>query len=187
MLVRKLTEYELVTDAERCEDALALTLLRAVGMMSVNVHPLRDEPAGSEIPVPAAQYLGVAVRAEMAIVVGETDDAALLRAADLFRHDVLVARGTGTQVGPLPAPSIRLQHDGPAVLESARRVYADGGDQAELRFVRYVDGEAPLGLTADGQWVRTTLAGDPQDEGVDLATCPVPAHGIVTLRRLLAP
>lgn len=184
VLVRKLTEYELVTDLESREDALALTLLRAVGMMSVNVHPLRDEPAGSEIPVPAAQYLGVTVRTEMAIVVGESDDAALLRAADLFRHDLLVARGTGSEDGPLPEPSLRLRHDGSAVLESARRVGTDTGEQAELRFVSYVDHEVPLGLVSDGEWVQTTLAGEPRASVPDLAACIVPAHGIVTLRRL---
>lgn len=182
VLVRKLTEYELVTDASRAADALALTLVRAVGMMSVNVHPLRDEPAGSEIPVPGAQYLGTTVFTELAIVVGAADDAALLRAADRFRHDPLVARGTGPSDGPLPEPSVRVRYDGLAVLESARRVGTDAGDEAELRFVSYVDHEGPLGLAADGEWVRTTLTGEPRGEVLDLAVCTVPAHGIVTLR-----
>src|SRR5699024_10968242 len=47
ILLDHVTEYELVDNGRE----LALTLLRAVGMMSVNLHPLRDEPAGQEFEV----------------------------------------------------------------------------------------------------------------------------------------
>ncbi|MFW6091072.1 MAG: alpha-mannosidase, partial [Actinomycetota bacterium] len=59
VLVDHVTEYELVDGGAE----VALTLLRAVGWMSVNLHPYRDEPAGPERPVPGAQDLGREVRA----------------------------------------------------------------------------------------------------------------------------
>ncbi|PZF79978.1 alpha-mannosidase, partial [Jiangella anatolica] len=64
VLLDHVTEYELADGGAE----LALTLLRAVGWMSVNLHPLRDEPAGSEFPVPGAQYVGLPVRARLAVV-----------------------------------------------------------------------------------------------------------------------
>src|SRR5699024_1295088 len=64
ILLDHVTEYELVDNGRE----LALTLLRAVGMMSVNLHPLRDEPAGQEFEVPGAQYVGVPVTARLGIL-----------------------------------------------------------------------------------------------------------------------
>ncbi|MGB4137333.1 MAG: hypothetical protein WA971_12265 [Microbacterium sp.] len=178
VLVQKLTEYELVSRTGQ-DDALALTLSRSVGMMSVNLHPLRDEPAGSEIPVPGAQYLGVAVHTEFGIAVG-ADDAATVRAADLFRHDPLVVRGTGTSDGPLPQPAVIGATEGDVVLESARRV--DGA--AELRFVNYLDEERPLAFVSSGDWRRTDLAG--ADEApADVAGQAVRGGQVLTIRRNL--
>lgn len=178
VLVQKLTEYELVSRTGQ-DDALALTLSRSVGMMSVNLHPLRDEPAGSEIPVPGAQYLGVAVHTEFGIAVG-ADDAATVRAADLFRHDPLVVRGTGTSDGPLPQPAVIGATEGDVVLESARRV--DGA--AELRFVNYLDEERPLAFVSSGGWRRTDLAG--ADEApADVAGQAVRGGQVLTIRRNL--
>lgn len=178
VLVRKLTEYELVSRGGR-DDALALTLSRSVGMMSVNLHPLRDEPAGSEIPVPGAQYLGVAVRTDLAIVVG-ADDAAVGRAADLFRLDPLVVRGSGTADATLPRPTVQARTEGDVILESARRT----GDEAELRFVNYLAEARPLALATAGGWQRTDLAGgEPQPEHIEGAS--VRAGQVLTLRQRL--
>ena len=47
---------------------LAITLLRAVGSISRNLNPLRDEPAASEIAVPGAQALGETVTGRFAIL-----------------------------------------------------------------------------------------------------------------------
>lgn len=58
------SEYELVGDGSE----LAVTLLRAIGSISVNIHPLRDEPAASEIPVPGAQDLGMRIENRFAVV-----------------------------------------------------------------------------------------------------------------------
>ncbi|MDR2996853.1 MAG: hypothetical protein LBU78_01915 [Microbacterium sp.] len=179
VLVQKLTEYELVS-RDGADDALALTLSRSVGMMSVNVHPLRDEPAGSEIPVPGAQYLGVAVHTELAIVVG-SDDATVNRAADLFRLDPLVVRGSGASDRTLPVPAVQgATAGGDVILESARRV--DG--MAELRFVNYLDEERPLAFAASGEWTRTDLAGSA--EGItDVVATAVPGGQVLTIRQPL--
>lgn len=93
-LLRQLTEYEIVPDDER--DALALTILRAVGLMSVNVHPLRDEPAGSEVPVPGAQYLGREVRCDFAIDLSapQWDGPSLVANSERFRFDPVAVVGT---------------------------------------------------------------------------------------------
>ncbi|MFE6996916.1 hypothetical protein ACFVAE_13210 [Microbacterium sp. NPDC057659] len=174
VLVQKLTEYELVS-RDGQEDALALTLSRSVGMMSVNLHPLRDEPAGSEIPVPGAQYLGVAVHTDLAIVVGG-DDAAVARTADLFRLDPHVVRGTGASERPLPRPTVAGESEGDVVLESARRV----ADRAELRFVNYLAEERPLAWASSADAVRTDLAGTGETP-VDTRTENLPGGQILTL------
>lgn len=179
VLVQKLSEYELVS-TPGAQDALAVTLSRSVGMMSVNVHPLRDEPAGSEIPVPGAQYLGVGVHTDLAIVVG-SDEATAVRAADLFRHDPLVVRGTGDAEGSLPEPAFRVALTGDVVLESARRV----GSDAELRFVNYLTEERDLALEASGAWSRIDLAGTVQDDAVDAGSAQVVGGGLISLRRAL--
>ncbi|MGX1583541.1 glycoside hydrolase family 38 N-terminal domain-containing protein [Microbacterium sp. NPDC055502] len=179
VLVQKLSEYELVSTAGE-QDALAVTLSRSVGMMSVNLHPLRDEPAGSEIPVPGAQYLGVPVHTELAILVG-ADDATAVRASDLFRHEPLVVRGTGETDGPLPEPAFRAELSGDVVLESARRV----DDEAELRFVNYLDGERDLAFAAEGAWARTDLRGEVQEDALDTRGARVAGGGVVSLRRAI--
>ena len=53
VLLEQVTEYEVVEGRE-----LALTLLRSFGLISRNANPYREDPAGPEIPVPAAQLLG---------------------------------------------------------------------------------------------------------------------------------
>ncbi|MFT4234829.1 MAG: glycoside hydrolase family 38 C-terminal domain-containing protein [Microbacterium sp.] len=176
VLVRKLTEYELVSRAGE-QDALALTLSRSVGMMSVNIHPLRDEPAGSEIPVPGAQYLGTTVTTELAILVGASD-AETVRAADVFRHEPMSMRGTGGSDGMLPEPRISVAFDGDVVLESARRV----AEEAELRVVNYLDEPRALGLRTDGPWQCVDMAGAHPEAVDDAATLSVGPGRILTLR-----
>ena len=52
LLLDHVTEYEVVGDE------LALTALRSIGYISLNGNPSREEPAGPEIPIPAAQLRG---------------------------------------------------------------------------------------------------------------------------------
>ena len=53
ILLDHVTEYELVDGRE-----LALTVLRSTGLISRNDNPFREDPAGPEVPVPAAQLVG---------------------------------------------------------------------------------------------------------------------------------
>jgi mannosylglycerate hydrolase len=179
VLVKKLTEYEVVS-RDGHPDALALTLSRSVGMMSVNVHPLRDEPAGSEIPVPGAQYLGVAIHTELAITVGSTRANAVI-AGELFRLDPVVIRGTGLVDGPLPEPAIADIPSGDVVLESARKI--DG--VAELRYVNYLDHDTALHLSHSGNWQEADLAGRVTGTASVAGDYSVRAGGIATFRRSL--
>lgn len=181
-------------------DCLALTMLRAVGMMSVNDHPLRDEPAGSEVLVPGAQYVGRRVRTDLALDLSGSDEAdpLLLRHSDAFRLEPVAVRGTATAASaPVPpdgSDSVPPDGLGPVrtwgevVLESLRRT----GDGIEARFVNYADRPRPLDAAlraAPGErWRRTDLTGTTLDEGqivAEGATPTVPAATILTLRRAL--
>jgi mannosylglycerate hydrolase len=192
VLLTKLTEYEVVApvadDSPGSDtvagDELALTLMRAVGLMSVNVHPLRDEPAGSEIPVPGAQYLGRTVSTRLAVLPrsGGWEAADIPRWAEVFRHDPVVVRGTATAGTPLPAPVSGPVLDGPAVLTSLREVggASGGGSSLEARLVNFRDEAAPASLSAPAglRWMVTNLGGRP----VDNPTAHLAGRSIRTLR-----
>lgn len=129
------SEYELVSDGSE----LAITLLRAIGSISVNIHPLRDEPAASEIPVPGAQDLGVRIENRFAVVPSATgwQGAHAVALAEEFRNDVLVTRGTAPAGGQLPPDATGLRVEGADVLVSGiRRVTGD--DRAAGTEVRLV-------------------------------------------------
>ncbi|GEB65896.1 hypothetical protein SAT01_33440 [Sinomonas atrocyanea] len=133
VLVREATEYEIV---DACE--IALTVLRAVGSMSVNVHPLRDEPAAAEIPVPGAQELGAEVGIELAVVPSAEgwSEAGAVRLSELFTSPVAAVRGLGGRGGTLPRPSEGLRLEGHGTrLTSLRRV----GGALEARLVLFAD------------------------------------------------
>lgn len=182
VLLQKLTEYEVVP--AEAGDELAVTLLRAVGMMSINVHPLRDEPAGSEIPVPGAQYLGTEVTTALAVLphAGGWEAAEAARWSEVFRHDPLVRRGRATAGGTLPGASAGPALDGASVLSSLRRVSdQDGATSLEARVVNLRASTAPLHLDPPptGHWVRTDMRGNPMDAA---ATDPLRPGEIRTLR-----
>lgn len=197
LLLTKHSEYEVVTVGE--QDLLALTLLRAVGMMSVNVHPLRDEPAGGEFPVPGAQYLGVGVRTAFAILPSATgwEAAGAARWSELLRVEPLVVLGrlggpavVGGVAGAggaadgieLPGrPAIEVASD--VVLESLRKVPAADGTTWEARFVNYRHQPQQLAASVAGRWDRTDLAGNLIEADVDLAWFSIGASRIETFRR----
>jgi alpha-mannosidase len=133
------SEYELVGDGSE----LAVTLLRAIGSISVNIHPLRDEPAASEIPVPGAQDLGMRIENRFAVVPSATGwrGANAVALAEEFRNDVLVTRGTAPAGRQLPPDTARLSVDGTDVLVSAvRRVTDDEhGSGTEVRLTAMRD------------------------------------------------
>ncbi|MEV5532796.1 alpha-mannosidase [Streptomyces prunicolor] len=133
------SEYELVGDGSE----LAITLLRGIGSISVNIHPLRDEPAASEIPVPGAQDLGMRIENRFAVVPSAAgwQGANAVALAEEFRNDVLVTRGTAPAGGQLPPDTTGLLVDGEDVLVSAvRRVTDDEhGPGTEVRLTAMSD------------------------------------------------
>ncbi|WP_351225862.1 glycosyl hydrolase-related protein [Streptomyces sp. NPDC002133] len=135
VLLDHATEYELVDDGSE----LAITLLRAIGSISVNIHPLRDEPAATEIPAPGAQDLGVRIENRFAVVPSATgwQGANAVALAEDFRNDVLVTRGTASAGGQLPPDATGVQvHGADILVSSIRRVCDDEhGDGTEVRLV----------------------------------------------------
>jgi alpha-mannosidase len=53
ILLDHVAEYEVVGGRE-----LALTVLRSIGFISRNFNPYREDPAGPDVPIPAAQLRG---------------------------------------------------------------------------------------------------------------------------------
>ncbi len=177
-VLRHLTEYEIVSDDER--DVLALTVLRAVGLMSVNVHPLRDEPAGSEVPVPGAQYLGREVSLDFAIDLSapQWDAPSLVSNSERFRFDPVVVAGSLDPGADVECPELGVR-SGSVVLESLRRIEGC----IEARFVNYSRAPQPLRFRADGEWWLTDMTGARISGPVETWHHIVPAGTIATLRR----
>ncbi|MFF3465333.1 alpha-mannosidase [Streptomyces sp. NPDC002619] len=172
------SEYELVDDGRE----LAITVLRAIGSISVNIHPLRDEPAASEIPVPGAQDLGTRVENRLAVVPSASGwrGAGVVALAEEFRNDVLVVRGTAPGAGQLPPDVVGLQVDGADVLVSSIRRVDDGdrGAGTEIRLAAMNDTESTVRVS--GAFTKATtvdllgrpLAPAPVADGLELALGP---------------
>ncbi|WTF80713.1 alpha-mannosidase [Streptomyces sp. NBC_01594] len=197
------SEYELVDDGS----ALALTLLRAIGSISVNIHPLRDEPAASEIPAPGAQDLGMRIENRLAVLPSATGwqaaDAVAL--AEEFRNDVLVTRGTAPAGGILPADVRGVRVDGKDVfVSSIRRVPADGDghgvgnghgvvDGIEVRLTALSDTGSTARLTGDFTEATTVdllgrpLSTTPAQDGLELALAPWEIRTVVLRQHHTAP
>jgi mannosylglycerate hydrolase len=117
VLLDQVTEYEVVEGRE-----LALTILRSFGLISRNANPYREDPAGPEVPVPAAQLLG-SRSFEFALLphVGSWTEAGTLEAAERYRHPFLTVRGSGpAATAPEPIGGLRLDGRG-VVLSAVRR------------------------------------------------------------------
>ncbi|MBM6979855.1 MAG: hypothetical protein I3J03_09110 [Actinomyces succiniciruminis] len=178
-------EYEVVTPTVRAEvpnqpDEIALTLLRAVGLMSVNLHPLRDEPAGAELAVPGAQYLDTAVTTDFGVDLScpDWEDSDVIRHSDEFRLDPVCVVGTGIEAPGTVMPPMTTH--GRVALESLRRL--DDG-VLEARLVNYQHHPEPLRARAAGEWDQTDLTGAVTKEKVPLWEMTVPAAAILTLRQ----
>ncbi len=117
VLARHIVEYELVDGGRE----LAITLLRATGLISRDDHPWRDEPAGPVLATPGAQLLGPRTF-ELAIMPFEGDRPGpeVLEAAEAYRHPFRVVAGGGPADAPLlERPGLRI--DGPGVVLSSLR------------------------------------------------------------------
>ncbi|MET8769390.1 alpha-mannosidase [Streptomyces sp. NPDC004658] len=172
------SEYELVEEGS----ALAITLLRAIGSISVNIHPLRDEPAASEIPAPGAQELGMRIEHRFAVIptAAGWQDARAVALAEEFRNDVLVTRGTGPGGRQLPPAEAGIRVDGEGVhVSCVRRINDDIlGAGTEIRLTRMRDTASTVRLT--GAFTQATtvdllgraLAPVPVRDGLELCLGP---------------
>lgn len=122
-------EYELIDDGS----ALALTILRATGILSRPATAARPNIAGPPIPVEDAQMLGP-VRARYALVVGNADPWRL--AEDLWTPMPVVP---STATGKLPPRGSRLEVHS-AKVSSLRRY----GDRIEMRVFNPSDRANPV-------------------------------------------
>jgi alpha-mannosidase len=161
-----LLEYELV-DGGR---ALALTLLRATGMLSRDHMTYRPDPAGPAIPVEGPQLIGP-VHLRYAIHIGDSDPYALVDQAFL-PLTVLEAPGGG----PRPASGTALAVDG-AEVSALQRV----AGALELRVFNPTDREVTVRVTGHQGWLINLMgeAQEPFDESF-----PLRAWGIATARLL---
>jgi alpha-mannosidase len=126
-----LLEYELIEGG----NALALTLLRAVGMLSRPAPALRPNAAGPAMPLDGPQLLGP-YTARYALAVGDVDP---WRTADLAWLPLCVVHATGG--GPLGRVGSRLSISG-AEVSAVRRV--EGG--IEIRVFNPADEPATVGV-----------------------------------------
>jgi hypothetical protein len=136
-----LLEYELVDDGK----ALALTLLRCVGVLSGTNLAYRPMPAGPPIPVEGAQ-MGGRHTLRYAVAVGETDPYALVD--DTFLP-LQVATGSGA--GTRPAAGSALSVTGAQVSAVRRRKVR--GDRVEVRVFNPADEEATVDLGGRTGWL----------------------------------
>ncbi len=135
-----LLEYELVDDGK----ALALTLLRGVGVLSGTYLAYRPLPAGPPLPVPDAQMPGRHV-VRYAVAVGDTDPYALVDDAFL---PLLVTAGSGA--GSRPATGSALSVTGAQVSAVRRRM---PGNRLEVRVFNPSDEKATVDLGGRAGWL----------------------------------
>ncbi len=128
LLLDHVTEYEVVGDE------LALTALRSIGYISLNVNPSREEPAGPEIPVPAAQLRGP--RSFSFAYCASSDS--ILEHAEAYRNPFLTAPGHGP-AGELSSHAGPTLEGSTAVVLTAlqlgrARIVNQGPDPQTVRF-----------------------------------------------------
>jgi len=156
VLLDQVTEYEVVDGRE-----IALTLLRSFGLISRNANPYREDPAGPEVPVPAAQLLGPrSFRFALFPHAGSWLDSGARAAAERYRHPFVVVRSTGPADAPTaPVPGLRLRGDG-VVLSGVRR----RDDWLEVRVVNEGGTPSQASLEMRLTEARTAdLLGRPRD------------------------
>ncbi|TYB67305.1 alpha-mannosidase [Nonomuraea sp. PA05] len=145
-LLEHVTEYEVV-DGE-----LALTLLRSVGYLSRNRNVSRPEPAGPQLPTPAAQSRGLR-SVSLALMPYQEGWDEVVPQAEAFRHDLLVVPGLGERSLPLPSPAAGLSVDGEGVVMTSLRE-RDGWRELRVVALTSSDTEAVIG----GRFTRARRA-----------------------------
>ncbi|MGI8873021.1 MAG: alpha-mannosidase [Egibacteraceae bacterium] len=108
-LLNHVTEYEIVADGTE----LALTVLRATGMISRNANPYRSDPAGPQVAIPGAQLLEpCALEFALHPHRGAWHQAGVVEAAEAYRLPFMVERGSGETTAELPGPGLALHGEG---------------------------------------------------------------------------
>jgi mannosylglycerate hydrolase len=147
VLLDHVMEYELVDGGRE----LALTLLRSIGLISRSAHPYRDDPAGPEVAIPAAQCRGPwSVGFALFPHAGAWHEAGVLAQLERYRHPFLTVRGTGE--GDLREESGPELRGAGVVLSSLRRRSGRLEARVACEHVAPVEaefGEEPLDL---GPW-----------------------------------
>ena len=123
-----------VTEYEVAGDELALTVLRSTGLISRTQHPWREEPAGPELPIPAAQMRGPQSFSFAYHPSAET----VLEQAEHYRHPFLTAHGTA-EGGVLRSHSGPVLEGSPSVVLTAyqpgrARIVNESPDAQAVRF-----------------------------------------------------
>jgi alpha-mannosidase len=116
LLLEHACEYELLDESE-----LTLTVLRSIGLISRSAHPWREEPAGPEVPIAAAQCRGPwSISFAVYPHEGSSDEANVIAQAERYRHDFLAVEGAaeGASLAARSGPEIRPDD---VVLSSLRR------------------------------------------------------------------
>ncbi|HEX6684409.1 MAG TPA: glycoside hydrolase family 38 C-terminal domain-containing protein [Candidatus Limnocylindrales bacterium] len=153
VLLTQATEYEVVGDGTE----LALTLLRATGLISRAEHPLRAEPAGPVIATPQAQLVGAEVRTSLAVMPHAGDWSEILGAAEAFRHPFAATRGLAIAGFLATASGLQIRGEGVTMTSLRRR----DADWLEVRLVAMTDSPtiAYLGPLTEAR--RADLLGNP--------------------------
>jgi alpha-mannosidase len=162
ILLDHLAEYELTDEGRE----LAITVLRATGLISRNDNPYRQDPAGPEIEIPNAQMLG---RWRMTFGLyphgGDWAEGGVADAAERYRHALVTAPGSATADAAWPpigagADAMALDGDDVALTALRRR---DGG-WIEARLVNLAPAPRPVSLRGGILAAReASLRGEPGD------------------------
>ncbi len=135
LLLEHVTEYELVGEE------LAITVLRSTGLISRGDNPWREENAGPELPIPAAQMHGPW---SFSFAYYPSDEA-VHEQAERYRHPFMTIGGTADAGELRSHAGPALDGDDSVVLTSLRL----RGGAVEARFVN--EGAEPRTVRFDGQ------------------------------------
>jgi len=155
ILLSQATEYELVDDGTE----LAMTLLRATGLISRAEHPLRAEPAGPVIATPQAQLIGAEIRTSLAVMPHSGEWPAVLEAAEAFRHPFVATRGLAANGSFTGDDGLSVTGRGVTMTSLRRR----DPDWLELRVVAMTDSPTTAYIGPVIQARRADLLGNPGD------------------------
>ncbi len=156
LLLRHLSEYELLVSPDASGNELAVTLLRSTGLISRNDNPYRQDPAGPEIAIPAAQMRGRR-SFEFALYphAGDWADGGVVAAAERHRLPFVSVPGAAGPQATWPPPQAGqdlLAIEGDAIVMSSLRRRPDGSLEARLVNLASERRSARLGPDIDDAW-----------------------------------